>query len=278
MSKGSLHYTPALAAGVYTLKIEVANSNSSASKVYIYTRSGGGVLSDVLHTHQATSGNTTINVDITVPEGYSIAFNGDEGGSYNNNARMDYMTLTPKVSQTIAAAGWASLFTPYALDFSGVTGLTAYTATVSGTTVTLTKVENVPANTGVVLKGAADNYSIPVIASSSTAKGDLKGSTTDDKAYDTSYDYYYLAINGSGDAQFKKLTSGSIAAGKAYLQLTPSAARELSIVFDDETTGIHSIDNGKLTIDNSVYDLSGRRVAKPTKGLYIVNGKKVAVK
>ena len=49
-------------------------------------------------------------------------------------------------------------------------------------------------------------------------------------------------------------------------------------IFDDETTGIRSIDNGKLTIDNYVYDLRGQRVAQPTKGLYIVNGKKVVIK
>ena len=30
--------------------------------------------------------------------------------------------------------------------------------------------------------------------------------------------------------------------------------------------------------DDSFYDLSGRRVAKPTKGLYIMNGKKIVVR
>lgn len=50
--------------------------------------------------------------------------------------------------------------------------------------------------------------------------------------------------------------------------------------FDDGsgTTGIRSIDNGQLTIDNVFYDLSGRRVENPTKGIYIVNGKKVVIK
>jgi hypothetical protein len=43
-------------------------------------------------------------------------------------------------------------------------------------------------------------------------------------------------------------------------------------------TGIHSIDNGQLTMDKVYYDLSGRRVAQPSKGLYIINGKKVMVK
>ncbi|MBO4613440.1 MAG: hypothetical protein J5671_09790 [Bacteroidaceae bacterium] len=41
------------------------------------------------------------------------------------------------------------------------------------------------------------------------------------------------------------------------------------------TDGIRSIDNGKLTTDNVIYDLSGRRVAKAQKGIYLINGKKV---
>jgi hypothetical protein len=43
-------------------------------------------------------------------------------------------------------------------------------------------------------------------------------------------------------------------------------------------TDIRSIDNGQLTMDKVYYDLSGRRVAQPSKGLYIINGKKVMVK
>ena len=51
--------------------------------------------------------------------------------------------------------------------------------------------------------------------------------------------------------------------------------------FGDESagsTGIGSIDNGQLTIDNVVYNLNGQRVAQPAKGLYIVNGCKVIIK
>ena len=210
-----------------------------------------------------------------------IVANGGYYTTSDNGHGFDYFLIekNPTISTTVTSAGWASLYTPYALDFSG-TGLTAYTATCAGSTVTLTPVENVPANTGVVLKGAEGNYNIPVIASSSTAKGDLKGSATDAKAYDTDYNYYYLALNGSGNAQFKRLASaGSIAAGKAYLQLPYSAgARDLSVVFEDEATAISSVQLSKDMMQNEYFDLQGRRVAQPTKGLYIVNGKKVVIK
>ena len=47
--------------------------------------------------------------------------------------------------------------------------------------------------------------------------------------------------------------------------------------FGDETTNIQQVESGKLKIEG-YYDLQGRKVAQPTKGLYIHNGKKVVIK
>jgi len=190
-------------------------------------------------------------------------------------------TLRPaNISKTISSAGWATLYTPYALNFAG-TGLTAYTATYDDekSTVTLTEVNNVPKNTGIVLKGDADTYSIPVIASSSTAQGSLEGNASAATAYNAfdGYDLYMLALNDSDEAQFTKVTSGSIAAGKAFLKVSSAGgARILKVVFD-ETTGIKAIEDVK-SADNKAYNLNGQRVSQPSKGLYIINGKKVIVK
>jgi hypothetical protein len=86
----------------------------------------------------------------------------------------------------------------------------------------------------------------------------------------------YVLNKGTNGVGFYKLASGgTIAANKAYLQTT-SNAREFFLF--DQTTGIKAIENGQLTIDNEVYDLQGRRVVNPTKGLYIVNGKKAVIK
>lgn len=190
------------------------------------------------------------------------------------------MKTTPLPITISSATGFATVFTYAPLDFSTLSSeLKAYTATVSGNTVTLTQVDNVPANTGIVLKGDVKTHNVPVIASSTTEKGDLTGSVTEDLVYDSeaTKDYFYLGIN-AGKAQFKRLTSGSIGAGKAYLALDKSTtARELDVVFD-ETTGVRQIENGELKMENSFFNLAGQRVANPTKGLYIVNGKKVIIK
>ena len=197
--------------------------------------------------------------------------------------RVDDILLTQVTSEPVAitsATGFATLYTAYPLDFSTLSSeLKAYTAKVTGNTVTLTQVDNVPANTGIVLKGDVKTHNVPVIASSTTEKGDLTGSVTEDLVYDSeaTKDYFYLGIN-AGKAQFKRLTSGSIGAGKAYLALDKSTtARELDVVFD-ETTALTLVNSEKRTVNSDIYNLAGQRVANPTKGLYIVNGRKVVVK
>jgi hypothetical protein len=56
------------------------------------------------------------------------------------------------------------------------------------------------------------------------------------------------------------------------------AMTDYAIDFDGEaSTALKAIDNGQWVMDNVYYDLAGRRVAQPTKGLYIFNGKKVMI-
>ena len=74
-----------------------------------------------------------------------------------------------------------------------------------------------------------------------------------------------------------------MAAGKAYLQVpaeTVTGAKTLTIVWNDgETTGIEeNYEFGTMNSDAATFDLSGRKVANPAKGLYIKNGKKFIVK
>ncbi len=76
-------------------------------------------------------------------------------------------------------------------------------------------------------------------------------------------------------------TSGTIYADpyRGYVKLTnPSGARVLQIVFeDDEVTGIANIED--IDADKGCYyTLSGVKVANPTRGIYLKNGKKVIVK
>ena len=79
----------------------------------------------------------------------------------------------------------------------------------------------------------------------------------------------------STDHMLKRLTSGGIKGLRAYF-IIPANSNGARISFgNDDTTGISSIDNGKLTKDETIYDLQGRKVTATKKGIYVVNGKKV---
>ena len=90
---------------------------------------------------------------------------------------------------------------------------------------------------------------------------------------------HYVLTNGSNFVWVKD--AGTLAAGKCWIELIPTSAahaRALSIVHEGETTGISTVKTDADTKDAAVYDLQGRRVMQPTKGLFIVGGKKVVIK
>ena len=91
------------------------------------------------------------------------------------------------------------------------------------------------------------------------------------------------------DGMFHKVTadnpSATIPAYRAYIQRNGNGAKQLSVIIDDETTGIGDVPDG--TTDSAVYDLQGRRMADQLDdnarrwlpaGVYIVNGRKIILK
>ena len=85
---------------------------------------------------------------------------------------------------------------------------------------------------------------------------------------------YILAQPEGEDVGFYKATTGTIKAGKAYLE---SASGVKAFYFaGDEATGIAEVENA---VENRViYNLAGQRLQKMQKGINIMNGKKVLVK
>ena len=102
----------------------------------------------------------------------------------------------------------------------------------------------------------------------------LQGTATSITNPGNAYVLNKTATNGVG---FYKLSAtATIGANKAYLMYSgPSLAR--GYFGFDETTGIEMPTAEVIDTDGVVFDLQGRRVAQPTKGLYIVNGKKVFI-
>lgn len=93
--------------------------------------------------------------------------------------------------------------------------------------------------------------------------------------------YYVLSNNKLYYTTGAKVKVG---ANKAYIDKNQivnkgGGAAKAFIDFDElEATGIDAVDTAKTLKGGKFYDLSGREVANPTRGLYIVNGKKVLIK
>jgi hypothetical protein len=184
---------------------------------------------------------------------------------------------------TLADRNYATCVTTKQLNFSAATGITAYIAkglNSAKNAVVLEKVSVVPAGTPIIVKteeqGQTVNVPVTTAAASVTGNALVAGDGTTAWNGTSGYTYYYIA----GD-EFHKATSGTLQSGKAYLKVETSAiaARQLGIVFSDsEATGIGAtlVNNG--IVNNEFFNLQGQRVAQPTKGLYIVNGKKVIMK
>ena len=206
----------------------------------------------------------------------------ESGTSGNNQISKIVVTLMPYMEVTVSNATWASYSSSNALDFTS-TDVTAYIAIVKDNeTVTLTEITKVPANTGIVVNAAAGSYVIPVLSgdADATTGNLLKPWLTSGKPSDTeTTDYYTLAVNGDKNPIFKKSSGGTLAGGKSYLVMpTTGGAPQLSVDFGEGTTNLEAIRTQMNEAREGIFDLSGRRVENPTKGIYIVNGKKIYVK
>ena len=173
---------------------------------------------------------------------------------------------------------WATYYNS-TTSFTADANTTVFQAALSGDQLTLTVVPDreIPADKAVILKSSAATITLTPATTTQTLSGNMLQGTT--AAMTGAAGNIYVLYKGSQGIGFYKLKStGTIGANKAYLVYSdPAPAREFFSF--EETTGIEMPtveDNADA--DAVVYDLQGRRVVNPTKGLYIVNGKKVVIK
>lgn len=233
---------------------------------------------------------STVNLNDYAGEKFQIAFVYIGSTAAAGTWEIKDVKVSASVPVTLGTNGYTTFASSYALDLTNLPeGVTAYKAAVEGTTVNFTALDQaVPANTGVLLKGEAGaTVNISVASSGETVTGNAFLVNTAGTTFDADADYYYFGLlkNTLTFAQFNP-SSVAIPANKAYLKVLKSsidgsATKSLNVTFDDgESTAIEDVfGSTKEQIEGgNIYDLQGRKVVKPTHGLYIVNGKKVFIK
>lgn len=236
----------------------------------------------------------TITDNAAVPATYALFRNGDGyclsdwtgSATYGQNDAnaawaIEEVTVLPV---KVSAAGYATFYAPVALTLPAE--LTAYTVTVNGGWATLNEIEDdvIPAETGVVLEGAEGTYNLTVGGDAEEIEGNsLLGSVAASYVTADAYVLGYVGEGGNNEVGFYTATKNQQGGDswlnngfKAYLPKTGLAAT-LRFNFGG-TTAIESVLNNGLDTNAAIYDLSGRRVEKAVKGIYIQNGKKIIVK
>lgn len=189
-------------------------------------------------------------------------------------------------AQNLTEGGaYGTIWSPVALEIPE--GITAYTGHVtSECELVLEAITGgvIPAETGVVLwnEKAESTYvqNLKITDAAATAvSGDNKfvgWALTKANPNTNDGDYYSLGIKNNNMA-FYRYVGKNLQGFRARIEKgdAPANASALTMRFNN-ATGIEEVISAFQ--NGAVYDLSGRRVATPTKGVYIVNGKKVFIK
>lgn len=203
----------------------------------------------------------------------------DEGSAITLDATLPEITLN-----TLNDKNYATYYLPFAAK--APEGVTAYAGTINNGNVQLTEYANgvIPANKGVVLVSDTKTTATFTLADASGVteqKNDLTGVLTDTELSSVeSFDQVRIFSKKDNVAGFYKPNSGitSLAANKAYI-MAPTNNEALVLNFaGGEVTGINQATINATEANAPIYDLTGRRVAKAVKGIYVKNGKKFIVK
>lgn len=284
----------------------------------IYSRKGGRIISGTTASsvpYVSTSDLTSSQVDkwilveqglhpewhdVTITNGFSIYLKGYpnlilnykeaqkrleywENNKDNGSTFVAWKNCLPQRSlNTVNGTSYASFYVDYPVKVT-TDNVKVYTGTVNNNSLEMTEAGDkiIPANVGVVLISETGATTAEISISDETgtlALGSLTGTTTGRNIAGSQSNYLVLGrdANDLTKVGFYRPSGTQIPANKAYIYLGGGNVQGLAFNFDGATTDINSI--SATTDKQEIYDLSGRRVMKANKGLYIINGKKCFIK
>ncbi|MCF0203009.1 MAG: C10 family peptidase [Bacteroidaceae bacterium] len=177
--------------------------------------------------------------------------------------------------------GYASYAKDVALDFSECEGLTAYTGTLKKDgdlqVLQMTAHTQVPANTGLVLKGEPHvKYAVRRIDSAPAITDNDLVAATSDKTVAANSILVLGCVNQ--EVAFYNYEGKTIEAGHSYLPKTKTGDVSKVEVVWDEPSGISNARTEYDTVPTATFNIAGQRVDESYKGIVIKNGKKLIAK
>lgn len=191
-----------------------------------------------------------------------------------------------EVPLTIAANDYITLCLPFNVKLPEGSAVKAYYASAAaGNVLKLTEITGIiPANQGVILQNTGDadaaiNLTITTDEATTLTDNRLVGVTAKREGYAVKSNY--VLAKGNKGIGFYKANFTEIPANKAYLpsgNITNAQGVMMAFNFGDEVTGIDNV-NAAAPAAKKYYDLQGRRVLYPAKGIFVTeDGQKVLFK
>lgn len=172
---------------------------------------------------------------------------------------------------------FGTLMLPFAVSVLPGKAYTLDQGVTFGEEIHATEVNAITANTPVLVTDegtySASAVSVPVTTEDTYTNGELVGTYKSMNAVEGSY--VLQKHNNRVAFYLVDGTQPTVKPFRAYIKAQAAGARMMRVIFDDEETGVDSLttDDGQQT--TVMYDLSGRRVQKAQKGIYIINGNKI---
>ena len=269
--------------GSVTLSFEAAGWGDENENVVSVSVAGGTINGETSVDITLTNGEWTSYSYPIVPTETEIQITFSMKRGFLDEVKVEQPAeAAPKL--TLSASGYASYCYQYPLDFSNIDKDTFKAWYVSGVdmangNVTFTEITGtIKGGEGFFLYGTPGAECQLAFASSSTTE--LNDNELEGTLAPTYVENDELIQNyGLSGGNFVKMGNGVVKANKAYLPVlkegeTPA---KMNIIFEsEEATGIKNITT--MMQNGDAYDLQGRKVMNPTKGIYVVNGKKVILK
>lgn len=262
-----------ISGGKDKLKLHFATAKSEGH--YFVMESGGGDVWAMREPQTTYSGREYLNNTYN-PGGNNnrttVGYYKDGTSDLGNQIRFKKVTAIPL---SVSAAGWTAFCFPVKVTVPD--GVTVYQATSSnGESLHLEEVAAgtvLPAGAGFLCEAAEGTYNFGITAADAADfSSNLLTGATLRRTGMTPNNFYALGNkNGVG---FYRVNSETVPANKPFLPasaLTSSVREMLSFDFG-MATGISNTQNADRTDTNVLYDLNGRRVYYPVRGIY-VNGR-----